>query len=65
MGETILEAAVRRAVPLLDAESADQQILKLLRQIGELERENAALRAENWSLRRKDHRLEACATTGI
>lgn len=51
MGETILEAAVLRAVPLLDADAADKQILKLLRQIGGLERENAALKAQIRGLR--------------
>jgi len=39
---TILEEAVARAVPFLDAESANKQILTLLRQVGELEIEAAA-----------------------
>lgn len=40
---TILEEAVALAVPFLDAEAANKQIIALLRQVGKLEIEAAAL----------------------
>jgi hypothetical protein len=85
MMETILEKAVRLAVPLLSADEADQQILILLRQVGQLEqdlashvearkawrrlignleRENEALKGEIRALTGEEHRLQTCATKG-
>jgi hypothetical protein len=43
MSKTLLEEVVERAVPFMDAETANEEILKLLRQVGQLESRNAAL----------------------
>jgi hypothetical protein len=43
MSKTLLEEVVDRGVPFMDAETANEEILKLLRQVGQLESRNAAL----------------------
>jgi len=58
-GKTLLEAAVAQALPYLDAESANEQVVKLLRQVGELERDLAAYVAAKRAGVRRIARLEA------